>query len=103
MGAVAWAVRQNSAQPFLYDFMRQQAQFTRDVALLNAVKNALRQICRGGLFDHIGGGFARYSVDAHWRVQHFEKMLYDNAQLIRLLTKLYRTDKNPLFGSILSP
>ena len=89
-------------QPFLYNFIRQQAQFNNDASLLKAVKNAVRQMCRGGLFDHIGGGFARYSVDAYWRVPHFEKMLYDNAQLIGLLTQLYRTDQNPFWQHFIS-
>ena len=53
----------------------------RDIVLLT-----LRHICQGGIYDHIGGGFARYSIDDRWLVPHFEKMLYDNAQLIELLT-----------------
>jgi uncharacterized protein YyaL (SSP411 family) len=49
-----------------------------------AVGHTLRQMARGGIWDHLGGGFARYSTDAAWHVPHFEKMLYDNAQLLRL-------------------
>ena len=45
----------------------------------------LEHICEGGIYDHLGGGFSRYSVDEHWLVPHFEKMLYDNAQLLELL------------------
>ena len=56
-------------------------------------------ICQGGLYDHLGGGFARYSVDAAWLVPHFEKMLYDNAQLVDLLTRLWRTTKNPIYAA----
>jgi hypothetical protein len=55
-----------------------------------AVRNTLLHICQGGIYDHIGGGFARYSVDARWLVPHFEKMLYDNAQLIGLMTEVWR-------------
>ena len=64
----------------------------RDIVLLT-----LRTICQGGITDHIGGGFARYSTDARWLVPHFEKMLYDNAQLIALLTAAWRATGEPLF------
>ncbi len=57
----------------------------------------LRAICQGGIYDHIGGGFARYSTDARWLVPHFEKMLYDNAQLVALLTAAWRATGDPLF------
>jgi uncharacterized protein len=62
-----------------------------------AVELTLNRICQGGIFDHLGGGFARYSVDERWLVPHFEKMLYDNALLIDLLTEVYRETQNPLF------
>ena len=55
-----------------------------------AVITTLANICQGGIYDHLGGGFARYSVDERWLAPHFEKMLYDNAQLIELLTEVYR-------------
>jgi uncharacterized protein len=42
----------------------------------------LKNICQGGIYDHLAGGFARYTVDHRWLVPHFEKMLYDNAQLV---------------------
>ena len=59
----------------------------------------LRNICQGGIYDHLGGGFARYSVDADWLVPHFEKMLYDNALLIDLLTEAWRETQEPLFAT----
>ncbi|HEX7073516.1 MAG TPA: thioredoxin domain-containing protein [Hyphomicrobiaceae bacterium] len=62
-----------------------------------AVEKTLTHICQGGIYDHLGGGFARYSVDEHWLVPHFEKMLYDNALLIDLMTEVYRETGNPLF------
>jgi uncharacterized protein YyaL (SSP411 family) len=62
-----------------------------------AVEKTLAQICQGGIYDHLGGGFARYSVDERWLVPHFEKMLYDNALLIDLMTHVYRETRNPLF------
>lgn len=52
--------------------------------IINVIRTSLDAMCRGGIYDHIGGGFARYSVDAKWQVPHFEKMLYDQAQLGKL-------------------
>jgi uncharacterized protein YyaL (SSP411 family) len=63
----------------------------------DAVVTTLRHICQGGIYDHLGGGFARYSVDELWLVPHFEKMLYDNALLIELMTEVWRETQNPLF------
>jgi len=57
----------------------------------------LERISNGGIYDHLGGGFARYSVDDRWLVPHFEKMLYDNAQLLGLLTLAHSRNGNPLF------
>ncbi len=57
----------------------------------------LRNICQGGIYDHLGGGFARYSTDERWLAPHFEKMLYDNALLVDLLTEVWRETQDPLF------
>ena len=57
----------------------------------------IEQIASGGIYDHIGGGFARYSVDEQWHVPHFEKMLFDNAQLLSVLAKAYQINKNTYF------
>jgi uncharacterized protein YyaL (SSP411 family) len=65
----------------------------------DAVVTTLRHICQGGIYDHLGGGFARYSVDELWLVPHFEKMLYDNALLIDLLTEVWRETQEPLFAT----
>lgn len=54
----------------------------------------------GGIYDQIGGGFARYSTDMIWKVPHFEKMLYDNAQLISLYTQAYKQTPNELYKDI---
>ena len=77
-------------QPFFYRFLRHQAQRDNDTSLQQAVCLTTRQICLGGMNDHVGGGFARYSVDADWLVPHFEKMLYDNALLIGLLVDMVK-------------
>jgi uncharacterized protein YyaL (SSP411 family) len=63
-----------------------------------AVDLTLTHIAQGGIYDHLGGGFARYSVDERWLVPHFEKMLYDNAQLIDLMTEAWRETKSPLYA-----
>jgi len=63
----------------------------------DAVVTTLRNIAQGGIYDHLGGGFARYSVDELWLVPHFEKMLYDNALLIDLMTEVWRETQDPLF------
>jgi uncharacterized protein YyaL (SSP411 family) len=63
-----------------------------------AVLNTLTHIAQGGIYDHLGGGFARYSVDARWLVPHFEKMLYDNALLVDFLCEAYRETAAPLYA-----
>jgi uncharacterized protein len=70
---------------------------TRQVPYREAVVKALDAMCQGGIYDHLGGGFARYSTDARWLVPHFEKMLYDNAELVDLLTLVWQETKNPLY------
>ncbi len=55
-----------------------------------AVRTTLNEMAKGGIYDHVGGGFARYSTDADWHIPHFEKMLYDNAQLVSLYAKAYK-------------
>lgn len=62
-----------------------------------AVTTTLTWMSQGGIYDHLGGGFARYAVDAAWLVPHFEKMLYDNAQLIDLLTLVWQQTRTDLF------
>src|SRR5690606_30505035 len=74
---------------------------TGNIAARDAVINTLHHICQGGIYDHLGGGFARYSVDARWLAPHFEKMLYDNALLIELMTLVWQdTDDRLLEGRI---
>src|SRR3546814_19459678 len=68
-----------------------------DDALRQAVELTMTKMCQGGIYDHLGGGFARYAVDAQWLVPHFEKMLYDNAQLVEVLTWLWQATRAPLY------
>jgi uncharacterized protein YyaL (SSP411 family) len=65
---------------------------------LDAVTLTLTHICQGGIYDHLGGGFSRYSTDERWLVPHFEKMLYDNAVLVELMTQVWRETKTPLYA-----
>jgi len=67
---------------------------------LNMVMLTLQQVASGGIYDQIGGGFSRYSVDEKWLVPHFEKMLYDNAQLISLFSEAYRQSQNQDFKMV---
>ncbi len=71
---------------------------TGEDAFRSAVLIGLDNMCQGGIYDHIGGGFARYAVDAYWLVPHFEKMLYDNAQIIELLTLAWQETGNSLYA-----
>jgi len=64
----------------------------------DAVNLTLTHIAQGGIYDHLGGGYSRYSVDERWLVPHFEKMLYDNALLVDLMTESWREGKSPLFA-----
>ncbi|MEO3427848.1 thioredoxin domain-containing protein [Pelagibius sp. CAU 1746] len=68
-----------------------------DPAQRDAVDLTMTKMAQGGIYDHLGGGFARYTVDAYWLVPHFEKMLYDNAQLLEVLTWLWQDTRNPLY------
>jgi hypothetical protein len=72
---------------------------TGDESFSTAVINSLTHMCQGGIYDHLGGGFARYSVDREWLTPHFEKMLADNAQIISLLSLVWLKTKSPLFKS----
>jgi uncharacterized protein len=65
----------------------------------DAVLRTLTTISQGGIYDHLGGGYARYATDASWLVPHFEKMLYDNAELISLLTLVWQETRDPLYAA----
>jgi len=69
----------------------------REPRLFELVELTLEHMCEGGIYDHLGGGFSRYSVDEKWLVPHFEKMLYDNAQILELLALAYRRTGKKLF------
>ncbi len=73
---------------------------TGEPRALAMVETTLRQMARGGIYDHLAGGFARYSVDRYWRVPHFEKMLYDNAQLVQVYLEAYQITLDSSYARI---
>ena len=87
--------------PNNYEFLLRYAVDTKDHELLKHVDLTLKKMAYGGIYDQIGGGFARYSTDSAWKIPHFEKMLYDNAQLISLYSKAYQVNKDPLYKQII--
>ena len=84
-------------QPSLLALLWRTGVRTNDAELKRIVRHSLDRMCQGGIYDHIGGGFARYAVDDQWLVPHFEKMLYDNAQLIDLMCDVWRETGNRLY------
>ena len=82
------------------DFLLHYAVSENKNDILEYVNTTLTKIAYGGIYDHVGGGFSRYSVDTKWHVPHFEKMLYDNGQLISLYAKAYAQSKNELYKNV---
>jgi len=86
--------------PNSYEFLMKYYWLTGDTASLNVVKTGLDNMAFGGIYDQLGGGFARYSVDDKWLVPHFEKMLYDNAQLLSVYAQAYQLTGNEEYKRI---
>ena len=86
--------------PVNLDFLLYYAHMKKDEQVEEFVKTTLEKMARGGIYDHVGGGFARYSVDEKWKVPHFEKMLYDNGQLLSTYSKAYRKFKSNEFKCV---
>lgn len=84
--------------PSIYKFILRYFDLTQHPEALRHLELTLTRIAMGGIYDHVGGGWARYSVDAEWFIPHFEKMLYDNAQLISIFSEAYALTQNPLFA-----
>jgi len=83
--------------PNNYQFLMRYAHLKKDNALSQYVQLTLNKMAFGGIYDQVGGGFARYSTDKFWKVPHFEKMLYDNAQLVSLYSEAFLAYSNPLY------
>ena len=88
--------------PAELDFCLRRAADVRDDYALGMARLTLTKMAEGGIYDHLGGGFCRYSVDAQWTIPHFEKMLYDNGPLLRLYSDLWLVDPQPLYASVVS-
>jgi uncharacterized protein YyaL (SSP411 family) len=84
-------------QTFALDLLWRAHLRTGNAKFAEAVQVSLDQMAQGGIYDHVGGGYARYATDAAWLVPHFEKMLYDNALLIDLMTQVWRTTGSRLY------
>ncbi len=86
--------------PVLYQFLMRAGRLFPKSGVLSHVERTLNHMAWGGIYDQIGGGFTRYSTDMDWFVPHFEKMLYDNGQLISLYSQAYQVMKKPLYQSV---
>lgn len=86
--------------PTNLDFLLYYGFIKNDNSVLDFVETTLEKMSRGGIYDQLGGGFARYSVDEYWKVPHFEKMLYDNGQLLSLYSKGFQQFKNSSFKNV---
>ncbi len=86
--------------PNNYEFLLKYHHFSGDERALKAVTVTLDEMAKGGIYDHLGGGFARYSTDSEWLAPHFEKMLYDNAQLVSLYSQAFQVTGNPLYETV---
>lgn len=84
-------------RPVVYNFLLDYYYHTKEFTAIDMVTFTLKKMYEGGMYDHLAGGFHRYSVDSFWRVPHFEKMLYDQAQLISTYVNAYLTTKNKFF------
>jgi len=86
--------------PSNWEYLLQYYYLTKNEEALKAVSTTLNNMAFGGIYDHLEGGFARYATDINWKIPHFEKMLYDNAQLVSLYSHAYQATQNPLYQTI---
>jgi len=86
--------------PGVYELFLRYYSESGDERYLTMVAHTLSKMAQGGIYDHVGGGFHRYSVDGKWLVPHFEKMLYDNAQLLRIYSQAYLITREPLYKTV---
>ena len=89
-------------QTFSIQFLLRQYHFYQDQAALDQALLSLDKMIQGGIYDQLGGGFARYSTDTQWLAPHFEKMLYDNALLISVLSEAYQLTQNPVYAKVIN-
>ncbi len=87
--------------PSVWQFVLHYYYYSQDETALNHLTYTLDKIAMGGIYDQIGGGFSRYAVDGEWHVPHFEKMLYDNGQLLSLYANAYKLSKDDYYFQIM--
>ncbi len=97
-GGFGWAPK--FPMPNNWQFFLQYHHHAKDTDCYDAVMKTLVSMAEGGIYDQVGGGFARYSTDVFWKAPHFEKMLYDNGQLMQLYAEAFQQSKNPLFKKV---
>jgi uncharacterized protein YyaL (SSP411 family) len=95
-----WGDAPKFPQPMALEFLLRHHHATSDPLALRMITQALDAMARGGMYDQLGGGFHRYSVDAQWLTPHFEKMLYDNAQLARVYLHAWQVTGEPFYRAI---
>jgi uncharacterized protein YyaL (SSP411 family) len=95
-----WGDAPKFPQPMALEFLLRYHHVTGAPQALRMVSQTLEAMARGGMYDQLGGGFHRYSVDDHWLVPHFEKMLYDNAQLARVYLHAWQVTVEPFYRTI---
>jgi len=88
--------------PAELDFCLRRAADVNDAYALGMVRLTLTKMAEGGIYDQLGGGYCRYSVDGEWTIPHFEKMLYDNGPLLRLYSELWLAEPQPLYANIVA-
>jgi len=86
--------------PTELDFLLRRSQANADAHTKHIVLHSLGQMANGGIYDQLGGGFCRYSVDEYWNIPHFEKMLYDNGLLLALYSDAWQSSSDPLFAQV---
>lgn len=99
-GGYSWAPK--FPMPNNWEYYLQLGSLTTNPELASATHLTLQRMAEGGIYDQLGGGFARYSTDSFWKVPHFEKMLYDNGQLMGLYAKAYQHQPNPLYKHVVN-
>lgn len=87
--------------PVVWEYVLQNHYLTGSEKSIEAVTTTLNAMSDGGLYDHLGGGFSRYSTDVDWKVPHFEKMLYDNGQLVSLYAHTYQQTKDSKYREVI--
>lgn len=88
--------------PVVTEFLLQYHYHTGNTQAIDAASTTLTKMALGGIYDQLGGGFARYSTDGEWHIPHFEKMLYDNAQLISLYAHAFQVTQNGLYKKVIT-